>query len=150
LDLEGASSSANAEVGGADFVQFTHEVHISTKTRDELTERLLHNNLRIFLWAIDNSGRDEISFSLRVLATNRHVPVLLVDVAEEAFYALILHRILNGTEVNTFFMSFAKLEAGGVLDQCVAERLDDLLVDENTFDGKAELDVSAQSVVSSP
>ncbi len=112
-------------------------------SKGELTEWLLHNDLRIFLWPVDDGRRNEIAITVGVLATNCHIQLLLFNVAEEAFDPLILHRILNGTEVNAFFMPFAEFEAGGVLGNCIAEWLDDLLVDEDTLDGKAELDVSA-------
>lgn len=65
---------------------------------DRLTKWLFGDNTRVLLRAIDDCGRDEVAWPIRVGAAHCHLPVLLLDVCEETFYSLILHRVLDRSQ----------------------------------------------------
>ena len=104
-----------------------------------LTKWFLHHQPRILLGPINDGRSNEISRSIRIFASDSHIPVFLIDLAEKAFDALILHRVLDRPQEDTFFVSLAKFQGLGVLHHRVTELLEDFFVHKDAFDGQAYL-----------
>lgn len=74
-----------------------------------LTERLFRNDARIVLWPVDDCGRDKVTRSVWVGPTHGDLPVLLLNVCKEPLYSFVLHRVLNGSEVDVGVGAWSEL-----------------------------------------
>ncbi len=104
-----------------------------------LTKRLLHHNSAVILGAIDNRGRDEVSWSFGILPSHRDIVLLSLDIAEEGLDPLVLHGVLDRPEEDILFVPLAHLQSLGVRDHGIPEWLEDLLVHNDAFEGEADL-----------
>ena len=111
-----------------------------------LTERLFDDNSALVRWVVDDGRCDEVSLSARdVLATSGNFVLMLGDVLEETLDTLILHRVLNRSEMDTLVVWAADLEVGSELGHGLEGLLVDGFVDIDTLGGNADLSTVLES-----
>lgn len=104
------------------------------------TKRLFDNNPALVGWVVDDGGCDEESLSVRnVLATSGDLVLVLGHVLEESLDALVLHRVLNWSEVDALVIWSSDLEVVGKLGHGLESLLVDGFVDIDTLGGNAHL-----------
>jgi len=76
-----------------------------------LTKRLLHDDSAVVWRVVDDCWSDEVTLSGRhILTTDSKFVLVFADVLEEALDTLVLHRVLDGSEVYTFIIWTTDLE----------------------------------------
>mgnify|MGYP003629642101 CR=1 FL=1 len=78
------------------------------------TKRLLYHNSRIIIRVINDCGIDKVSIGIWYLSTNSHFHTMFLDVIEETLYTIVLHFVLNRSEEDAIFETFAYFEGLGV------------------------------------